>query len=186
MRLAVAAFALAMIAASCGSDGWQTKATLSANDAAARIGAMGMDDRRLYVQGVQHILNQHQRIGSFTIGQVVDQERNREQARADVSEHQYDAQRTAALVSIGNKANAAAGVKVWRQVGMNGTHCSLTIDGDFSEAALGQEQRRLGQLSEMMCAEGYAAAPGGRPAGGLEVVMQDLSGKTIFQSRILR
>ena len=67
------------------------KAVASEQRASALSGGFSDDERRLYHAGLQHIYNAHQRLGSFTIAQVIDQEREREQQRAEASQRQRDA-----------------------------------------------------------------------------------------------
>ncbi|MDB5072873.1 MAG: hypothetical protein JWM87_3984 [Candidatus Eremiobacteraeota bacterium] len=72
--------------------GWDHKAVTSERQAGKLIG--GWPDnltRKQYHQGLLHIRNEHQKIGSFTIGQVVDQERSREQDRATFAKQQREA-----------------------------------------------------------------------------------------------
>jgi hypothetical protein len=74
------------------SGGWDHKAVASESQAGKLIG--GWPDnvtRKQYHQGLLHIQNQHQKIGSFTIGEVVDQERSREQDRATLANLQREA-----------------------------------------------------------------------------------------------
>src|SRR5947209_18724221 len=61
---------------------WSDKATMNARSAERRAGGFNAEERRAYRAGVQHIVNQHQKIGSYTIAQVVDQELARERDRA--------------------------------------------------------------------------------------------------------
>jgi len=63
------------------SDGWARKAVANETEASKTVGGFSANEKRLYHVGLQHIANQHQKIGSFTIGQVVGQEQEREQQR---------------------------------------------------------------------------------------------------------
>lgn len=94
----VAAFALSTTVlmllglAGCGQNGgtstratspprnahWNDKALSSPRAAERHVGGFNAADRAAYLQGLQHITNQHQVVGSFTIAQVVDQEKARE------------------------------------------------------------------------------------------------------------
>jgi hypothetical protein len=62
--------------------GWDHKAVAGERNAARLAGGFDNATRKLYHLGLQHVRNQHGNIGTFTIGQVVDQERSREDARA--------------------------------------------------------------------------------------------------------
>lgn len=76
---------LIAVAGCGGSKGWNTKATLDELAASNRVGGFSPDDARLYHFGVQHAINKRQNIGALTIGQVVDQERGREEQRAQAA-----------------------------------------------------------------------------------------------------
>ncbi|HEV7390100.1 MAG TPA: hypothetical protein VGO08_00540 [Burkholderiales bacterium] len=81
--------AIPLVAAltACGSGGgWSGKALANEGAASAKVGGFSDADKRLYHRGVQHIANVHQHVGAFTIGQVVDQEREREAQRARSAE----------------------------------------------------------------------------------------------------
>lgn len=60
---------------------WNDKATLSERTAERGVGGFNADERRAYQLGLQHVMNTHQKIGSLTIAQVVDQEHAREWSR---------------------------------------------------------------------------------------------------------
>jgi hypothetical protein len=93
--------------AGCGSNGWNTKATLDQPAASKRVGGFNDKDATLYRNGVQHIINRHQNIGAFTIGQVVDQERGREAQRAKI-QVVLAAQRASAALRQREQREAAA------------------------------------------------------------------------------
>ena len=58
---------------------WSHKALTDEKFASGIVGGFNDDGRRLYHQGLQHIRNQHKRIGAFTIGEIIDGERSREE-----------------------------------------------------------------------------------------------------------
>jgi hypothetical protein len=62
---------------------WSNKATLSTQSADRSVGGFNSEERRAYRTGVQHVLNQHGKIGTFTIAQIVDQQRGRDGAAQD-------------------------------------------------------------------------------------------------------
>ena len=62
---------------------WGHKAVSDVRQAEKIAGGFSDDDRRLYARGVLHIRNRHERIGQFTIVEVIEAERSREQAAAD-------------------------------------------------------------------------------------------------------
>lgn len=62
---------------------WNDKAVPNPRAAERQVGGFNAADRRAYHQGLQHIVNRHLRLGSFTIAQVVDQQHARDKQRAD-------------------------------------------------------------------------------------------------------
>jgi hypothetical protein len=84
--------------AACGSGArekprnahWSDKAPTSARAAEKWVGGFTAEERAAYKKGLGHIANAHQATGSFTIAQVVDQERGREQQRARAAQHARD------------------------------------------------------------------------------------------------
>ncbi len=90
----VAAFAAVLVMLSgCGEAStkkqrgphWNDKAIWSARSAERRVGGFNSSDRAAYRNGLQHILNAHDKIGSFTIAQVIDDENRRENERASAA-----------------------------------------------------------------------------------------------------
>ncbi len=79
--IAVLAAAIGTAAPAMAITGWDAKATASERAASAAVGGFDATQRVLYHQGLEHLYHTHQRIGSFTIRQVVNQERAREAAR---------------------------------------------------------------------------------------------------------
>jgi hypothetical protein len=74
-------------------DAFSSKATANERVASDRVGGFSDDDKRLYHQGLQHLINTHKNPGSYTIGQVIDQERARdEQRRKAADAAQYAAE----------------------------------------------------------------------------------------------
>jgi hypothetical protein len=61
--------------------GWASKATPSERAASKAVGGFSDNERHLYHQGLEHLYHTHQRVGAYTIRQVVDQERSREYGR---------------------------------------------------------------------------------------------------------
>lgn len=119
-RLAIlGTLALCCALAACGDGGtdstptprprsnhWGDRATLSVRDAERRVGGFDANDRAQYRRGVQHIINLHERIGAFTIAQVVDQEESRERQRDD--RRKQVAARAAAAAEAKRRAVAEA------------------------------------------------------------------------------
>lgn len=62
---------------------WRDKAILNERVASSKVGGFNSDEARLYHGGIQHLVNSHRKVGSFTIRQVVDQEQARETGRHD-------------------------------------------------------------------------------------------------------
>lgn len=60
---------------------WDDKATLNERKASEAVSGFEDSQRSAYHLGLQHLLNAHQKVGSFTIREVVDQELAREAAR---------------------------------------------------------------------------------------------------------
>jgi hypothetical protein len=69
-----------------GGDAFKTKATLNERVASERAGGFSDDDKRLYHQGLQHLINAHKSVGSYTIGQVIDQEKSRDEQRKNAAD----------------------------------------------------------------------------------------------------
>jgi len=69
------------------SDAFRTKATVNERVASERVGGFSDDDRNYYHHGIQHIVNTHQNPGNFTIAQVIDQEKAREEQRQKAAEN---------------------------------------------------------------------------------------------------
>jgi hypothetical protein len=63
------------------ASGWGSKAVSSERAASQAVGGFSDLDRRLYHEGLRHIARTQQKVGSFTIAQVVRQERVREETR---------------------------------------------------------------------------------------------------------
>jgi hypothetical protein len=66
--------------------GWSHKAVSNESEASKIVGDFSTDDQALYHRGLLHVANRHEKLGTLTIGQVVDQERARAQQRADNSQ----------------------------------------------------------------------------------------------------
>lgn len=81
-------------AARAASPHWNDKATLDEARASSIVGGFSAEDGRLYHQGLQHLVNAHEKIGGFTIRQVVDQEKAREGERARMR-HQIAVEKSA-------------------------------------------------------------------------------------------
>lgn len=62
--------------------GWDAKAVPDERVASGMVGGFSESQRAAYHQGLQHIYNLHERVGSYAIRQVVAQERAREAQRA--------------------------------------------------------------------------------------------------------
>jgi hypothetical protein len=87
------------------TEGGYIHKAVASESKAAQIANMSDDDRAIYHKGLQHIYNQHGKLGSFTIGQVIDQERSREKARKDIAS-QAEEQRKAAREAAHEQAVA--------------------------------------------------------------------------------
>ena len=79
-RVMLAAAVILTLLASAPS-GWNTKATPNERAASTAVGGFNALNAHLYHEGLQHLYHTHQRVGGFTIGQVVEQERMRESGR---------------------------------------------------------------------------------------------------------
>jgi len=88
------------------SSRWNDKALPSARNAERHVGGFTAAQRAAYKKGVQHIINRHQKVGSFTIAQVVDQQTAREEAREAAI--QRDRERKAAVAREARERAAAA------------------------------------------------------------------------------
>lgn len=64
-----------------GSQGWSHKAVARESEAGRIVGGFSDEDRHLYHNGLQHIRNEHQKVGTLTIRQVIEGERGRVDAR---------------------------------------------------------------------------------------------------------
>jgi hypothetical protein len=67
---------------------WNDKASSNARDAERRVGGFDANERRAYRIGIQHIVNQHEHVGSYTISQVVKQELRREELRREAAQQE--------------------------------------------------------------------------------------------------
>jgi hypothetical protein len=91
-------------------DGWSRKAVASAQGASLLVGGFSADQRNLYRLGLQHIHDTHQPLGNFTVRQIVQQERGREQqrqaliARARAAEQARAAAQAASKTASGTAA----------------------------------------------------------------------------------
>jgi hypothetical protein len=112
LRVAISAGVLIVIVGCGRTDGWASKALDNEKVASAKVGGFSDSDKRLYHRGLQHIANAHQRAGAFTIGQVVDQERNRESRRA-VAAVAARVRREAAVARAQNAQAHAASVSAY-------------------------------------------------------------------------
>jgi hypothetical protein len=74
--------ALCAVPGEASPSGWDTKATTNERAASRKVGGFSESQRVAYHQGLQHLYNTHQRVGGYTIRQVVAQERTREAYRA--------------------------------------------------------------------------------------------------------
>ena len=81
---------------------WHDKAILNERIASSKIGGFNADEARLYHGGIQHLINAHLNVGSFTIRQVVDQEQARETNRSD-ARHQAAEQREHERLAAANR-----------------------------------------------------------------------------------
>lgn len=70
---------------------WSHKAVSDEKTASGIVGGFSDDDHRLYGRGLEHIKDRHERPGQFTIGEVIDAERAREQVAADADQRRNDA-----------------------------------------------------------------------------------------------
>jgi hypothetical protein len=108
MHRVIAAAALTAALVACGSENagpkprgphWNDKALASARAAEKRAGGFNASDRAAYKRGLQHIINAHQRVGAFTIAELVDDEYRRENARNAVLQTERERARTAAKIA---------------------------------------------------------------------------------------
>lgn len=87
------------------ASGWSGKAVPSVQATSRLVGGFSDEQRKLYILGIQHVLNAHQRIGTFTIQQVIQEERGREQQRQAVADR---ARRAAQARAASQAASVAA------------------------------------------------------------------------------
>jgi len=121
------------------SAAFNTRATLNERAASQRVGGFDNDTQRLYHQGVQHIVNKHQRVGSFTIGQVIDQERGREQQRSEAAARQQERARQIAADNEQRRKDAAqAAIAAEDAHFMHGTPDCLVLDNRTVHAESGE------------------------------------------------
>jgi hypothetical protein len=86
VRSLVALSPLLLLLVGCAappSPHWRDKAILNERVASSKVGGFNSDEARLYHGGIQHLVNSHRNIGSFTIRQIVDQGQAQETARND-------------------------------------------------------------------------------------------------------
>jgi|SRR5947209_3303312 len=138
-RLLAIPLVAALVACASGA-GWSGKALANEGTASARVGGFSDADKHLYHRGLQHIGNVHQRVGAFTIGQVVDQEREREAQRAKVTE-EARIKREAATARARDAEARAPSVSAYAK------DIALLIQLDAIAARDIVEQARAGNLS---------------------------------------
>jgi hypothetical protein len=116
------------------------KAVASASRASRLAGGLSNNDRRLYGLGVLHIEHQHERIGTFTIGQVISDEVAREaairQRRAEIQKSARDAATTSGEKSdvravFGVLQQSAEGAAMLKGYGIEGDRLTLQVDADI-------------------------------------------------------
>lgn len=86
--------------------GLDSKATYNERIARERSGGFTSEELQAYHLGLEHIRNQHENLGAFTIRRVIDEERGREQQRTKSAQEQ-DARREAAIMERQRKEQAA-------------------------------------------------------------------------------
>ena len=133
-------------AAAPPSPHWRDKATLNERAAAASVGGFNDDEARLYHGGVQHLVNAHKNVGSFTIRQVVDQEQARESSRSKARQRIDDAK----------TAREEAAKKRREQAAYEAAHHNYCKDADRYE--------RIAASSGISNSRQYAAAVSGLAA----------------------
>jgi hypothetical protein len=191
---------LCALVVGCGADHWHDKALASERIASERVGGFSDDDKRLYHQGLQHIINSHQRLGSFMIGQVIDQERARDAHRADARQHQAEQVEKAKQHRLDKKATAnlksslklanSIGAQMYRGGLIEDDYCSVRVDGDYFENASNQDKSIIKQTIVTMCSGSYTELGGNDarrlPDGGLHIRAYNLADDIVYSDLVSR
>lgn len=201
MRLPLASVIMICLTVSgCVSNHWHDKAVPNEQAASQRVGGFSAVDAKLYHQGLQHIQNSHERIGAFTIGQVIDQERGREEGRAAARQQQAtrDAQaRERRLDSIATtnltstlKLGNSVGPALYRAGVIEGDTCSVKIDGDYFENDSEQDKSIIRQTIVSACSASYTELGGNDsrslPESGLRIRVYNLADDAVYSDLLTR
>ncbi|MHB1549642.1 MAG: hypothetical protein ACYCX6_00385 [Vulcanimicrobiaceae bacterium] len=108
LGVAVVIAIMAAVGSRLPPSGWDHKAVASEHAASVIVGGFGSDDRALYHRGLQHLYNSHARIGALTIGDVIDQERDRENQREARRQAIADQKRELAAAAVARRRDLAA------------------------------------------------------------------------------
>lgn len=177
------------------SAGWHQKAVASARAAERSVGGFNASDRVLYKNGLRHILSAHGKVGAYTIGQVIEDERQRSLVRANAiqarrqikivsEEKRLDGKATDQLMGVMRQMNDALGYKLFDGGRIAGTDCAVRIDADHYEYASSQDKALIEKMVFTMCRGSYMALGGtdqrAFPDDGLKVTAINLAGDRVF------
>jgi hypothetical protein len=97
---------------------WNDKARMSVRDAERRVGGFNAEERAAYRTGLQYAANHNQKIGGFTIAQVVERQRARDALRTAAIDRERkriaEAAQERALAADRARERAAAAVQAAR------------------------------------------------------------------------
>ena len=174
--------AVAGMRSSTRGTGFDAKATVNERVASDRVGGFNDDDKRLYHLGIAHVVNTHGKIGSLTIGQVIDQERAREQQRASRADQAVDARARADVRMAADTVNEKTGKPLFRGELVEGDRLALKLDANVWDAVSDQDKKIVEQNWGTEWAKIYALYHGGNAADGrwITVDFYDLADRRIY------
>ena len=182
------------------SPGWHHKALASARDAERLVGGFDASERALYKNGIRHILNVRGRVGGYTIGQVIADERQRAQVRANAAgierqvavareSSRLDDKATDNLMSVMRLANETLNYQLYHGGKVSGTNCIVQIDADHYEFTSAQDKDIIKETVATMCKGAYVALGGQDqrriPADGLHIEMVDLAKNSLYSDTLV-
>ena len=175
-----AVFLLIVLPLSATESAQAHKAT--ADERAAQVlGKLDADQATAYHAGLEYIRRKHQRIGDFTIGQVIGDARQRNTdayfARQEVKMRQLDVVSTADLQAAVHLSGS------FRDAKIAGFDCSLKIDVADHRWSTNRERASTEKLAKEMCGAAYRLRGSNArdvPDQGLNVYLYDLDGRQLF------
>jgi hypothetical protein len=185
---------LALIAApGCVSPWVSTKATLDERAASKAVGGFSKDDAKLYHNGLLHLRNTRIPVGALMIGEIITQERAREDRRNDARatlaeerrrealivqqerdrrrDHADDAVALNLMTEAGRNFNQLTGEQLFRGYGVDSDSLSLRVDGNIWEYLSHQDQDILKKKFPGLWMKAYCGSHGIKNCLGKQLVV---------------